>query len=164
LVILKPFSTTDTIQQASNPLHLKLGKRWKIIIFCMFYIEIDGILFFYIKYALKLYDFHMCYMLEAYKRYTLKIPYEFYFHLIRIVQHFSHVFFCIISMHFSCRNNMNPSIIIICVKRNPNPSILPSSRCMYQDLPSTPSVPNYLTLSTKVFVPNWMTYLSVIQI
>jgi hypothetical protein len=28
----------------------------------------------------------------------------------------------------------------------------------------TPSVPNYLTLSTKVFVSNWMTYLSAIQI
>jgi hypothetical protein len=24
----------------------------------------------------------------------------------------------------------------------------------------TPSVPNYLTLSTKLFVPNWMTYIS----
>jgi hypothetical protein len=29
---------------------------------------------------------------------------------------------------------------------------------------NTPSVPNYLTLSTKVFVLNWMTYLSAIQI
>jgi hypothetical protein len=73
-------------------------------------------IFFVLKNTLKLYNFHMYYMLKKYKRYTLEKPIEFYFHLTHVVQCFLRIFH-IISMQFSCGNNMNPFINIICIKQ-----------------------------------------------
>jgi hypothetical protein len=83
--------------------HLELGKRRKINFFFTIYIEM-------------------------YKRCTMEKPHELYFHIIRVVQDFLHVFH-IIFRSFSCGNNANPSINIICVKRTQT-LILPSLRCM----------------------------------
>ena len=59
-------------------------KRWKIIFFCMSYIEID-ILLFKNKNALKLYNLCMYYMLKLNKKCTLQ-------NVIHVVQHFREVF------------------------------------------------------------------------
>jgi hypothetical protein len=87
--------------------------KLKIIIFCMFHTEIDIVLFLCKIHISRLYNFHICYMLKMYKRHTLKKP---FFNLICIMQHFLHVF-CIIWIHISCKNNMSPSINIICIKK-----------------------------------------------
>jgi hypothetical protein len=47
-------------------------------------------------------------MLKMHKRCTLINHIEFCFDVIHVVQCFPHIFY-IISVHFSCENNMNPS-------------------------------------------------------
>jgi hypothetical protein len=65
----------------------------------------------------------MYHMLKMYKRCTLKIPHEFYFHVIHVVQHLLQ-FFHDVSMHFSCGNNTNTSINVICVRKTQTPLTL----------------------------------------
>ena len=73
-LIMLVSSPTKVFELVNVPFfHLKLDRKCKVIIFCMFYMETITILF-YIKNAWKLYNLHMCYMLKTYKRCTLKIP------------------------------------------------------------------------------------------
>jgi hypothetical protein len=54
-----------------------------------------------------------------YKKCTLKKLHKFYFYVISVMQCFPHIFH-IVSMHFSCWNNTNPSMNMICVKKTQN--------------------------------------------